>query len=363
MTPRRVTTLLIVGLLVIGLAMWVSSTRHLERATAAGDLVMPGLTAGLNSITEVRVRKGDGTATTLKKGSSSWRVGERDYPADSGKVRKLLLDLAALKVVEEKTRTPENYPQLGVEEVNSPQATGTLVEAVAPGKTYGLIVGKSSDAKSGYVRMTTSPQSVLAAPLLSLDADARHWIDRTLIDLPLERIKEVNVKIGAQPAYTLSRANKEQSDFAVADVPKGRELLTPDAANSIASALTALTSDDVHHAPASNSAQTDLVHATYRTFDGLVVDVTGRKDGTADWIAIAASATQGAVETEARDLTTRVQGWEYEIPGYKYDALFRPLADLLKKPPEKAPAKIAGKAGKETGSAGPGKQQQGDGGK
>jgi hypothetical protein len=31
-------------------------------------------------------------------------------------------------------------------------------------------------------------------------------------------------------------------------------------------------------------------------------------------------------------------GWEFEIPSYKYDGMFRPLEDLLKKLPE-PPAK------------------------
>src|SRR5579872_4805336 len=160
MSARRVIILLIAGLLVVAFAVWLSSKRHLERATLAGELVLPGLEHALNTVTEVHLVKGDGTSTTLKKGATDWSVAQRNYPADSGKVRKLLLDIAALNVVEEKTRTPENYPQLGVEEVNSPKATGTRVESITPGKTYSLIVGKASGGKSGYVRVASSPQSV-----------------------------------------------------------------------------------------------------------------------------------------------------------------------------------------------------------
>ena len=53
--------------------------------------------------------------------------GTVESPADTTKVRKLLLDLGALNIVEEKTRLPANYPQLGVEDVSSPKASGTAV--------------------------------------------------------------------------------------------------------------------------------------------------------------------------------------------------------------------------------------------
>src|SRR5262245_49316604 len=110
MTPRRLVILFIAGFLVIVLSVWLSSKRHLERSTTAGDPVLPGLEKTLNTVTQVKLIKGDGTTTTLDKGATDWTVGERGYPADSGKVRKLLLDLGSLNVVEEKTRTPANYP-------------------------------------------------------------------------------------------------------------------------------------------------------------------------------------------------------------------------------------------------------------
>ncbi len=337
MTPRRVVILFVAGFLVIVLAVWLSSQRHLERATAAGDLVLPGLEKSINTITEVKLSKGDDTKTTLQKGATGWTVGERGYAADSGKVRKLLLDLASLNVVEEKTRTPANYPQLGVEDVNSPKATGTRIDTVTPGKTYSLIVGKSSSAKSGYVRVADAPQSLLAAPALTLDADPRRWLDKSFLDVPQDRIKEFTIKPADGPGYTASRPNKEQTDFAVADIPKGRELANPTAADPIAGSLAGLQLDDAQHAPAQPVDAKTLSHATFKTFDGQQFDVSGRKDGTRTLIAVTASAA---------DQNAPLQGWEFEIPAYKFDAIFRPLEDLLKKLPEKPqPKKAAAKSG------------------
>ena len=332
MTPRRLTTLFVAGLLIIVFAIWLSSKRHLERSTSAGELVLPGLEQALNSVTEVRLVKGDETHTTLKKGANDWTVDERGYPADSGKVRKLLLDLASLDVVEEKTRTPANYPLLGVEEVNSPKATGTRVEAATAGKTYSLIVGKSSSAKSGYVRISGSEQSLLAAPSLTLDTDPKRWLDRTLIDVAQDRVKDFTVKPADGPAYTASRPSKDQQDFSVADIPKGRELSNPTAADPTAGALMGLMLDDAQRAPTTPADPKTVSHATFHTFDGLAVDVSGRKDGSRTLISFAAGSTDKATEAQAQALTARTQGWEFEIPSYKYDSIFRPLEDLLQKP-------------------------------
>ena len=337
MTPRRVGMLLGAGIIIIAFAVWLSSQRHLERATLAGDLVLPGLENALNTVTEVRLTKGDQTHTTLKKGASDWVVGERDYPADSGKVRKFLLDLGALDVVEEKTRTPANYPQLGVEDTTSPKATGTRAAVVTPTKVYELIVGKSSSGKSGYVRVPTTQQTLLAAPMLTVDADPKRWLDHTLIDVSQDRVKQVEEKPAEGTAYTISREKKEQTDFTVSNIPKGRELSSPVVADPIAGSLGGMTFDDVQKT-AAPPADAKVAHAIFQTFDGLQVDLAGRKDGTRDLVTLTITSTAKETADEAKKLSAQVQGWEYEFPSYKYDAIFRSIDDLLKpvEPPKKA---------------------------
>ena len=349
MTPRRVLLLLGAGIVIVAFAIWMASHRNLEHATNAGDLVLPGLEGALNTVTEVRLTKGDQTHTTLKKGATDWVVSDRDYPADSGKIRKFLLDLGALNVVEEKTRNPANYPQLGVEDTTSPKATGTRVAVVAPSKVYEIIVGKPSSAKSGYVRVPTAQQALLAAPSLTVDADPKRWLDHTLIDLPQDRVKEVEQKPAEGASFTASREKKEQSDFTVSNIPKGRELSSPVAADSIAGSLSALTLDDVRKA-GGTTGDPKISHAIFRTFDGLEVDVAGRKDGTHDLISITAHSTAKETADEAQKLTTQFQGWEYEIPSYKYDTIFTSLDSLLKpvEPPKKAEKADKASAGKKT---------------
>jgi len=346
-SARRVAWLLLAGLAVIAFAIWLSSRRHLERDMAAGALVLPGLHQGVNGVNTVTLRKGDGTHATLQKDGSVWRVEERGWPADIGKVRKLLLDLGSLTIVEEKTRLPANYPQLGVEDVNSPKATGTRVDVAAPGHTWTVIIGKSSGGKSGYVRVATAPQSLLAAPLLYVDSDPKSWLDHALLDVPVARVRQIEEHPAEGGSFTVSRDKKEQTDFAVSPLPKGRELTSAAAAEPITTALGSLTLDDVRKA--AGATDPPAARATYHTFDGLEVELAGHKDGTHSLIAITARSSAKETSAEAEQLAARLTGWEFEIPDYKYNAIFTPLEELLRKPPQ--PAKKPASAPKKTDAA------------
>jgi hypothetical protein len=335
---------LIAATALVVFAIWLSSRRHLERSIVAGDLVLPGLEHSVNEVTSVRLRKANDVHATLSKAGDVWSVADRGWPADFSKVRKLLLNLGALNVVEEKTRLPARYPDLGVEDVNQPKASGTRVDVVTPARTWALIVGKPSGAKSGYVRVADAQQAMLAAPLLSVDADPKTWLDQTLIDLPVARVQQVEEKPDKGPSFTASRAKKEDSNFVVAPLPKGRALTGPSAAESIAGALSSLTLDDVHKAGAADakaSADAKADHAVFHTFDGLEVDVAGRKEGTQSLVTISARSTAPPAAAEAQKLNARLTGWEFEIPDYKYSVIFTPLEELLQKPPEPAKKKPA----------------------
>ena len=72
--------------------------------------MLPGLERGVNTVTQVSLRRGDETHATLTKQGPEWLVAERGWPADRGKVRKLLLDLGALNVVDKPRWRAARYP-------------------------------------------------------------------------------------------------------------------------------------------------------------------------------------------------------------------------------------------------------------
>ena len=127
----------------------------------------------------------------------------------------------------------------------------------------------------------------------------------------------------------------------------------PASRTSIGNALRELNLEDVEPAAAPRAEQPTIVE--YRTFDGLVVRVTGIERNDESWITLeasvdsrkrppaappAAAPAEGArtapptpaadPSAEAARINAKAGGWRYKIAGFQYDQMTRRMADLLK---------------------------------
>lgn len=344
-----------------------------EQSDLGGTIVFADLKAALGDVQEIHLSKGDGSRTTLRKDAAGWSVAERQFPADTQRVRELALGLADLRVLERKTADPANYPKLGVEDP-SPTAASTLVEVVAGKRTWSLLVGKSAEGRAVYVRKPGEAGSLLASPNLTADPDQKRWIDRLIVDLPGTKVHEISARVGKGPAYLLTRARPGDADLALSPVAKGRTVVSNMVLGGQAEALTSFHFDDVRAASApAEGADT----VTYRTFDGQVITFTGHRDADKAYITVNAqrdpalaarfapatpasppaapapapaagganavppvpTAEKPATEDKSAErIMARSQGVEFEIPVYKYEAIFKPYEELFEKPTTK-PAK------------------------
>lgn len=330
MRPTQVLSLIVAGIAVAGVGLWLASRHGPDSAVDAQGQVLPLPSGDLNAVTRLRIFKGDGSHTTLVREATHWGVAERGYPADTGQVRKLLLDLSSLQVEEQKTADPALYSRLGVEDPGSVQAASTGLDIDLNGKTLGLIVGRTSGTRSGYVRVAGTARSLLATPQLAPDADPRHWLDRSILDIAPDRVIEVDMKPHSGPEYSVKRpAPGGAPAYVVSPIPKGRELADASAPASLAGVLAGLQLDDVRKAGSLSPA----AQASFLTDDGLTLVIAGIEDAEQRYIAVVAAASLPAAQARVRDLNARLSGWEFEIPGYRYDALFRPLEQLLKPKP------------------------------
>lgn len=210
-----------------------------------------------------------------------------------------------------------------------------------------LIVGKHAGPDGTYVRKAGDEASWLINRL-EVSRLPGAWLAINITHVDTDRIHQAVLRPTGKSAVTLTKAHRGDADFAVA----GRELSRPKAANGISTGLIALQLEDVRKVESfSGTAPTD--RATYRMFDGLVLDITGWKEADQNWIALTPSfdaalasrfaddkpqdntgvaiwRTPEQVQQELDRLLTRVTGWAFRVPAYKYEGIFPDTAEWLK---------------------------------
>ncbi len=336
-------------LVLVVAAIWIASRDR--TTTLVSSLLYPDLVASVPNVQRVVIQTAEEqSAVELVRDNERWSVTQRGYAADIGKIGVLLQDLAELKVLEAKTSTPSNYPALGVEDLSTPGATNLRIEVFTDGAAapVDLIVGKSSAAEGTYVRKTGEAASWLVNRI-EVTRLPGSWLEPAITHVDTDRIHQVILRPVGKPALTITKPTRGDADFAIA----GRDLARPKAANGIATGLIALQLDDVRKAdtlPAGPAAR-----ATYRLFDGLVLEIAGWVEGDQHWIALAPSfdadlakrfaddkpqdntgtafwRTPEQVQQEIDRLTPRVTGWAFRIPEYKYQGIFPDTDAWLKQP-------------------------------
>jgi hypothetical protein len=383
MNSKSLGILSLVALAAIGGGIWLAGERASSDLESAAALY-PDLKKSLNNATALRIHTaGDKLAVEIARKDDKWGVSERQgYPADDAKLRKVLLALANAELRERKTSNPKNYASLGVEDVSDAKATGVRMEVIGVQPAVNLIVGKQGPGvDSQYVRKVGEEQSWLIDTNVDTSSTPQDWLRKSILDITADRIQSATIETKGAKPYSVAKSSRADADFKVEALPKGKELSSPSAANSIATALAGLTLSDVQ--PASAMTAKPDARATYRTFDGLIVELEGwsqddkrfvtarashdsalaerfktpaaaadkevkeeTKEGAKDTATTTAATEAGADKAgdkpaatapkpsgpeEATSTNERLSGWVFQIPDYKYDAIFKPLEDMLKK--------------------------------
>ena len=118
------------------------------------------------------------------------------------------------------------------------------------------------------------------------------------------------------------------ASFAVEDAPADAKFKSESTISGPAGALETLDLDDVKPASELPVPEKDVVTASFRTFDGLTVDLRLMERDKSNWIAISAAGS-GSAEAEAKKIEEKVSHWTYAIPAYKANLLKTKLADVI----------------------------------
>jgi len=347
-------------------SVWVASEAPVYTHGTGGALVFPGLAAKINDAAKLTLQSASGKFTVERKGED-WVVADKyDYPAKFDMVKQELVGLAQLKTVEAKTAEPSLYSRLEVEDVGATGAKGELVtlQDAKGDKLASLILGKRhygrgvDEAVEIYVRNPTDAQSWLASGTLDRNDDVKQWLQRDIVDLERERVREVTVVPADDKPYSLSRDKPGDGDFTLANVPPEDKAKSAYELNSVTGALAVLLLDDVLPAKDLKADAKLLRTLEYKSFDGLVVDLALYQQDAKTWLRIktaydpagalpppaAGTVTTGAAEAklksadevkkEAETINARGKDWAFGLAPADLVNLEKKFSDLIE-PKEK----------------------------
>ena len=214
MTPKAFVYLAIAAALSVLFAIVsYASNNQWSTGRAAGDKLFSALVSEASQVATIEVKQGDEVAVLERKGGS-WSLKSRDgYPADPVKVRTLLVGLAEAELIESKTRRPDRYGVLELEDPAEKGAKSRLVRLLgAQGNVIGeAVIGKKrveilGTGKGGtYVRKPGDPQTWLANAELDAPLAAKDWVKTSVLTLDASNFSRVTIEIPGEEALKIER--------------------------------------------------------------------------------------------------------------------------------------------------------------
>ncbi len=384
MTLKTLSMLAAIATVLIIVAVFTAEQQE-RGVPATGQPVFPELKTVINDVTELSVATQSG-AITLRRQEDLWRVKEKyDYPADLGIVRETLIGVAELTTLEPKTRKPELYEKLGVQDVEAEGSlsTGIILKDAADNTVAATVIGNDRPAqgKSGYkelfIRKAGDPQAWLVEGRLTVEKNPGKWLDKELTQIETKRVRRLVVTHPDTTRLVVEKARPTDLNYQVANLPEGLEIESQFTVNNIVSTVTSLSLDDVKPQNEVPFAGQPVRTAVFETFDGLQGTVQLLPKDDKHYVTISAvfnadlvwkpepekdaepekesepqagepfdGDTQGKeagtnpeqpgikseaeVKAEIEALNKRVGGWVYVIPKFRADTLLKKPQDLLK---------------------------------
>jgi len=348
-----------------GLKHWVLVQSPNDQDEA---LLLPKLGSQLDNLTSVTIRRGS-AVVKLEKADGDWVVVDKGgFPAETSTLRSLVLSLSNMRKLEAKTSDASNYSQLQVEDqpasdaqpspkaaIGSTQITlindaGQTVVDILVGKlqTQGAATGHANS----FVRLVNTPQVWLVDGTASLPAESSFWLRASVINLPVESVKTLEIQQPNGSKVVIGRDQPEQ-EFRLLNQPAGTELLSKKSLAGLAANLAFMELDDVadlsQHpdfastfAPAPSTAPAAAPAAaatqgktTFTSFAGLIITADWSPQiAEAGWVKFSASTTADADEASHKSAETinhALGKWLVKLPGFKHDLLTKKLESLVVK--------------------------------
>lgn len=361
MSPKSFAGLFVVTVIAAVAAAWILLTHDVGApARGRGALAFPELAEQVNNVRKIVVKRADGTSTIQsqkKNGELQWSIKElHGYPVPIEIVRAVAAGMAQLRLVEPKTRRADLYHRIHVENPDKKGSKGALVTLFdgKGDKMASLIVGLDEggviSVGNVFVRRPDEARSWLAHGKVPVPEKRIGWLNQTIIDVDLPRVRESTLYLPGHPPLHIYKKHQGDEDFIVEGMPKGYELKNLFGAEDIARSIQTLTLTDVKPMSAVGLSYDGQPRLRHVTFDGMIVEEWAKKVGGKLWIAVKArpdpdpkdpkKVDKAKIAKEVAKINGVTNGWAYTVSPFETKQFEKTLPGMIKpKATPKAPAK------------------------
>jgi hypothetical protein len=339
MTPKLFTGLTIAAVGSLALAAFVhTQADSWSSGVATGAKLIPNLQRDLPRLAGITMKQGTQSITLERKGDA-WTVKDRGgYPVQGERVRALLLRLTDAELVDRKTRNPERFGLLDLEDLAAKDSKSrqlTLVDDKGR-QMADLLIGKRSveqfSAGRGgtYIRRPIEKETWLVNSEIDINPAVGMWVDTTVFEAQIAQVKRVEIDLGTEKVVVERQEGKpaNKDGYKLVGMPEGKKLKSDFTLEDLVNAFARVELEDVRRAVAAGAGEKPPVTAVYEMQNGGRITMKVRGAGDARWASVEASG-EGEAKATVEAINKRVNGWEFRLPSWKYDQIFKPMADLI----------------------------------
>lgn len=312
---------------------WICSP-NLSSNKNFGEKMFPNLSAQINDVTVIGIETPFENLTFEKKENGDWILLEANgYVVNREKIRKMLIGLSELEIIEPKTALPEFYPDISVEDRDVSGSNSTLVSLMNPSgeELLKLLIGKKTQGVSWngqgiFVRIPDMLQSWLVRGYLDVYAHKISWFDTLLFHVNESDVK--SIKITEDSRFVIYQRVNELASLRPVRFSDYQYLNTASYIQSLSDTVSDLQFVDVVQTPA------DLLKPSrevlIETFTGMIIHIHIYDMMQKSFISLEFYPEKTApisIDEQAKMLNERHTGWLYEIEHEKQSA-FMPFLKL-----------------------------------
>lgn len=266
-----IATFVIVVIAMVVVNLYAPTRKH------AKTLLIPELKSRIGDVAKLVIHTRDEEIVLVREGEQWLVKNHAAYPADVGWVRIFLLQLANLDKAEKKTNQVSNHNllDLGDNTKNTKRIEIYLYQDEKP--LANIIVGRHRFSRAGeyaetYIRYNEQDQVWLVKGALDrVSPKFTDWIDRNILDIQNDRIKEIAIHHPDGETVQAKREKPGAETLQLVNILKGKNTASELVVTRLSTMLENISINAVHAAGSFNWDE-QYSRVVLSTFDGLHVN-------------------------------------------------------------------------------------------